>query len=77
MKLTPRQQLATTNLKGLDDALETYSDALLTGSTDDPGTTPPAKPRSQAGARWKQELTHEQKMEKKLDRIIYLLEQMD
>ena len=74
MKMTPRQQLINASLAGLDQALETYAEAAVTGSVDDVGTTPPPKPRSHPGSRWKKELTHEQRMEQKLDRIISLLE---
>ena len=74
VRQSARQELATTNIKGLDNALERFAESILEGSVDDPGTTPPPKPRNRSGARWKQELSHEDRMEQKLDRIINLLE---
>ena len=77
MKMTPRQALATTTLRGLDDALDRYADAAVRGSIDSSGHTHPQKPRSSCGRRWKKQLSHEEKVLQRLDRIITLLERIN
>ena len=61
-----------------DACLELYADSLANGTQDDPIVdNKPPRGSQRPGRRHQKELSHEQRIEQKLDRIITLLERLN
>ena len=62
--------------KNFDACMDLYAASLNAGTQHEPIVDPKPATRYQGSqrSRWRQELTHEQRLEQKLDRIIALLE---